>query len=105
MTPNNGMQPTRKKPCAADAERSPTERQEPLTSRLLHLLPLFLAAWLLWSETMPGLYLDERLFAWAALWRKLRLEERWMIERFGEQYMAYRQRVPALIPFSKWGKS
>jgi protein-S-isoprenylcysteine O-methyltransferase Ste14 len=54
---------------------------------------------------MPGLYLDERLFAWAALWRKLRLEERWMIERFGEQYMAYRQRVPALIPFSKWGKS
>ena len=42
------------------------------------------------------------LIAWAALWRKLRLEERWMTERFGEQYQAYRRRVPALIPFLKW---
>jgi protein-S-isoprenylcysteine O-methyltransferase Ste14 len=42
--------------------------------------------------------------AWAALWRKLRLEERWMVERFGEQYIAYSRRVPALVPFSKWGK-
>jgi protein-S-isoprenylcysteine O-methyltransferase Ste14 len=37
--------------------------------------------------------------AWVALWRKLRFEERWMRERFGEQYDAYRQRVPALVPF------
>ncbi len=34
-----------------------------------------------------------------ALWRKLRLEERWMSEQFGDQYAAYRQRVAALIPF------
>jgi protein-S-isoprenylcysteine O-methyltransferase Ste14 len=41
--------------------------------------------------------------AWAALWRKLRLEERWMVERFGEQYIAYCRCVPALVPFSRWG--
>lgn len=39
--------------------------------------------------------------AWAALWRKLRLEERWMVEAFGERYEGYRQRVPALIPFTR----
>jgi protein-S-isoprenylcysteine O-methyltransferase Ste14 len=33
-----------------------------------------------------------------ALARKLRLEERWMRERFGERYAAYSERVPALIP-------
>ena len=31
--------------------------------------------------------------------RKLRLEERWMHEQFGNSYLAYRQRVSALIPF------
>ena len=45
------------------------------------------------------------LIAFAALWRKLQLEERWMTERFGERYVAYRQRVPALIPFWKWKRS
>ena len=35
----------------------------------------------------------------AALWRKLRLEERWMIETFGDDYLRYRATVPALIPF------
>ncbi|MDB5801073.1 MAG: isoprenylcysteine carboxylmethyltransferase family protein [Rhodocyclales bacterium] len=34
-----------------------------------------------------------------ALWRKLRLEERWMREQFGEQYEAYSQRVSALLPW------
>jgi protein-S-isoprenylcysteine O-methyltransferase Ste14 len=34
-----------------------------------------------------------------ALWRKLRLEERWMLDRFGEAYRAYCRKVPALIPF------
>ena len=34
-----------------------------------------------------------------ALWRKLQLEELWMLEQFGERYRAYRQRVRALIPF------
>jgi protein-S-isoprenylcysteine O-methyltransferase Ste14 len=38
------------------------------------------------------------LIAWAALWRKLRLEERWMTEQFGERYVAYCRRVPALVP-------
>ncbi len=34
-----------------------------------------------------------------ALWRKLKLEERWMREQFGAHYDAYGQRVAALIPF------
>lgn len=34
-----------------------------------------------------------------ALWRKLRLEERWMQEQFGEQYRTYSRRVAVLIPF------
>ena len=33
-----------------------------------------------------------------ALWLKLRTEEQFMLETFGEQYTAYRQRVKALIP-------
>jgi protein-S-isoprenylcysteine O-methyltransferase Ste14 len=155
-------------------------------SRLLHVLPLLLAFWLLWAARLPVPFLNERIFApapwefwvgavitavgllftgwarihigrnwsgtvtikqehelissgpyaivrhpiytglivafigsglargewrgvlaviiaWAALWRKLRLEERWMTERFGEQYAAYCRRTPALVPFSKWG--
>ena len=163
-----------------------TERQEPLGSRLLHVLPLLFAVVLLWVERVPGHFLNEKVFgwaawefwvaalvtaaglgftgwarvhlgrnwsgtvtikqdhelidsgpfalvrhpiysglllafigsaiarsewrgvlavfiAWAALWRKLRIEERWMVERFGKQYLAYQQRVPALVPF--WHKS
>jgi protein-S-isoprenylcysteine O-methyltransferase Ste14 len=34
-----------------------------------------------------------------AFWRKLRLEERWMLEHFGETYQAYCRRVAALLPF------
>jgi protein-S-isoprenylcysteine O-methyltransferase Ste14 len=34
-----------------------------------------------------------------AFWRKLQLEELWMVEQFGERYQAYRRRVRALIPF------
>jgi len=34
-----------------------------------------------------------------ALWRKLRVEERWMAEHFGPRYESYRRRVPALVPF------
>ncbi len=37
--------------------------------------------------------------AFLALWRKLRLEERWMREQFGAAYEAYRRRVAALLPF------
>ncbi len=33
------------------------------------------------------------------VWRKLKLEERFMTETFGEAYARYRAEVPALIPF------
>ena len=35
----------------------------------------------------------------AALWRKLRLEERWLTEEFGPRYLEYRRGTWALIPF------
>ncbi len=35
----------------------------------------------------------------AALWRKLRVEEGWMRQQFGDAYQAYSQRVAALVPF------
>jgi protein-S-isoprenylcysteine O-methyltransferase Ste14 len=35
----------------------------------------------------------------SALWRKLRMEERGMRQLFGQRYVDYEQRVPALIPF------
>lgn len=37
--------------------------------------------------------------ACAALWRKLRLEERFMREQFGTAYADYSQRVAAIVPF------
>jgi len=163
----------------------PVERREPLGSRLLHVLPLLIAIWLLCAQRVPGQFLNDRLYrwepwyfwvgtlitttgllftvwarvhlgrnwsgtvtikqdhelvasgpyalvrhpiytglllalvgsamargelrgamavliAWAALWRKLRLEECWMAEKFGQQYEAYCRRVPTLVPFSKW---
>jgi len=33
------------------------------------------------------------------LWRKLRLEEKWMRARFGDSYEAYSRRVAALVPY------
>ena len=39
------------------------------------------------------------LIVFVALWRKLRLEERWLGEIFGEAYARYRAEVAALIPF------
>ena len=39
------------------------------------------------------------VLATAALWMKLRREERWMREQFGEAYAAYARRVAALVPF------
>ena len=33
-----------------------------------------------------------------ALWRKLRLEEKWMRAQFGESYEAYSRRVASLVP-------
>jgi protein-S-isoprenylcysteine O-methyltransferase Ste14 len=34
-----------------------------------------------------------------SFWRKLRLEERWLCELFGDQYRAYMMRVKALVPW------
>jgi protein-S-isoprenylcysteine O-methyltransferase Ste14 len=34
-----------------------------------------------------------------ALWAKLRMEEKWIREQFGASYVAYSQRVAALVPF------
>ena len=156
-------------------------RAESPLSRAAHIVPLGIAAWLLWTPTMPG-FLGERFLpaspatfytgvvalvlglgfsiwarnvlgrnwsgivtvkedhelvrsgpyrwvrhpiytgiligfvgtaiargewrgvlavaiAFAALWRKLKLEERWMIETFGDAYLRYRREVKALIPF------
>jgi len=36
--------------------------------------------------------------AWLALWRKWRLEERWMAETFGPAYSDYAARTPAVFP-------
>ena len=44
------------------------------------------------------------VLAWAALWWKLRIEERWMSEQFGERYQDYKRRVPALVPFWPVGR-
>lgn len=159
-----------------------TQRKEPAGSRLLHVLPLMFAAYLLWADRIPVAFLNNRLFTWtawqfwvaalvtaaglgftawarihlgrnwsgtvtikqdhelittgpyalvrhpiytglllafigtafargewrgllavaiasAALWRKLRVEERWMSGQFGERYEEYKRRVPALVPF------
>jgi protein-S-isoprenylcysteine O-methyltransferase Ste14 len=34
-----------------------------------------------------------------SFWRKLRLEERWLCELFGDQYRGYMMRVKALVPW------
>ena len=34
-----------------------------------------------------------------SFWRKLRMEERWLCELFGEQYADYMRRVKALVPW------
>jgi protein-S-isoprenylcysteine O-methyltransferase Ste14 len=39
------------------------------------------------------------ILAFAAYWRKLRIEEALMRRQFGEAYARYADRVPALIPF------
>jgi protein-S-isoprenylcysteine O-methyltransferase Ste14 len=62
------------------------------------LLVAFLGSAMAHGEWRAALALA---IAWAALWRKLKLEERWMLERFGDQYVAYQRRVPALIPFTR----
>ena len=35
----------------------------------------------------------------------IQIEERDLIAMLGNAYVEYRKRVPALIPFTKWGRS
>ena len=35
----------------------------------------------------------------AAYWRKIGIEERFLVQQFGDKYLAYRRQVKALIPF------
>ena len=39
------------------------------------------------------------VIVFASLWRKLKLEERWLGEAFGESYSKYRAEVSALVPY------
>ena len=39
------------------------------------------------------------VIVFVAFWRKLRLEERWDGETFGEDYRGYRARTKALVPY------
>jgi len=167
---------------AASGDVKVTKRREPVASRLGHVVPLVLAAWMLIAPRLPGGLLGGRFLpatlsvyligvavlaaglaftvwarvflgrnwsgtvtlkeghelirsgpyrfvrhpiytgllvafagsaiargewrglvalaiAFGALWRKLKLEERWLGEIFGEAYERYRAEVPALIPF------
>src|SRR5437762_120612 len=70
-----------------------TARHEPLWSRLLLA---FVGSALARAEWRGVLAVVIALWA---LWRKLRFEERWLREQFGESYQAYSQRVAALVPF------
>ena len=39
------------------------------------------------------------LLVFWTLWRKMKLEERWLREHFGEAYEEYSKRVAGLVPF------
>ena len=39
------------------------------------------------------------LIVFVSFWIKLKHEERWMIETFGDAYLRYREEVRAIIPF------
>ncbi|HYE31534.1 MAG TPA: isoprenylcysteine carboxylmethyltransferase family protein [Methylomirabilota bacterium] len=42
------------------------------------------------------------LFFFPALWLRIRLEERAMVEKFGSQYIEYQRSTPVLIPWKGW---
>ena len=43
----------------------PSVRRQPVGWRLLHVVPLFVALWLLWSNRAPFAFLNDRLFPWS----------------------------------------
>ena len=55
---------------------------------VIAMLANYLATWILAAACVPVLYLVTLV------------EERELVERFGEDYRAYRRRVPRLIPRS-----
>jgi protein-S-isoprenylcysteine O-methyltransferase Ste14 len=59
----------------------------------LSLLSLYLMPWMTWNWL--ALALGATLYITLAL----PLEESKLIDEFGEAYVAYRQRVPALLPY------
>jgi protein-S-isoprenylcysteine O-methyltransferase Ste14 len=63
------------------------------------LLMMFAGTVLLVGEARGALALP---IALAALWVKIRQEERFMLRQFPEAYPAYRRRVPTLVPFLRW---
>ncbi|MEO7129189.1 MAG: hypothetical protein ABI040_10060 [Rhodoferax sp.] len=77
-----------------------TVKRESVRSRLAHIVPLLLAlvGTAVARAELRGI-VAVALAIWA-LWRKLRLEERWMREQSGEDYEAYSRRVAALVPFA-----
>jgi len=52
-------------------------------------------SWTVWARWSVFALTTE---VFVALWRKLRLEEKWMRPQFGEQYEAYSRHVAALVP-------
>jgi protein-S-isoprenylcysteine O-methyltransferase Ste14 len=45
------------------------------------------------------------LFCTLSLWLKIAVEEKLMVQRFGEEYLRYRREIPALNPFHFWHRS
>ncbi len=63
-------------------------------------LGILLIFWLTPTMTHDHLFFAEVMTAYILVgaW----FEERDLVKRFGEDYIAYQQRVPMLIPFTKW---
>lgn len=67
--------------------------RHPIYSGLLLAIAGFVVARAEWRDLLAlGV-------ATLAFWRKLTIEERWMVRQFGGAYEAYRMRVAALVPF------
>ena len=79
--------------------RSNIEWREPFFSRLSYLILLgvaILGTVIVEGELRGGLAMVLLVIAFL---RKIRLEERYLRERLGPEYIEYQKRVKALIPF------